>query len=477
MDRDALARLRSWLTTTPRKPLVLRGARQVGKTWLVRALAREAKLDLVEINFERDPQRRSDFAGNDPATILGHLGLRRGIELVPSRTLLFLDEVQAAPEVYAKLRWFAEELPELAVAAAGSLLELALGDGAFRAPVGRIGYRHVEPLGFPEFLRAHGQDALLAALAAHVPHRALSATTHEVATGWLHRYLHVGGMPAVVALDAGGATPRQCRDAQRELMATYRDDFGKYIGRMRRELLDATLLGAARMLGQKFVYARVGEGLNQASVKHALELLVTARLCHFVTHSHARGMPLGGETKDTMRKVVMLDIGLVHALLETPAGAVFPRADDLAPQVRGQLMEQLAGQALRLCGDDLGDGPRLYYWQREGGRAGEIDYLLDDHGHVLPIELKSGSAGSMKSLHQFMADRAQDGPTRGAPQLAVRVDQNPPSLLDVDVRTTQGDEARYTLLSVPPYLLHRLPELTRQVRGAKPPPAARARKK
>ncbi len=471
MDRDALPRLRAWLGARPRKPLVLRGARQVGKTWLVRALAREAELDLVEVNFERDPQRRSDFAANDPATILGHLGLRRGREIRPERTLLFLDEVQAAPEVYAKLRWFAEEQPDLAVAAAGSLLELALGDGAFRAPVGRIGYRHVEPLGFAEFLRAHGQSGLLAALASYTPGSTLSTTTHEVAAGWLHRYLHIGGMPAVVALDVGGATPRQCRDAQRELMATYRDDFGKYIGRMRRELLDATLLGAARMLGQKFVYARVGEGLNQAAVKHALELLVTARLCHFVTHSHARGMPLGGETKDTMRKVVMLDIGLVHALLETPAGTVFPRAEDVAPQVRGQLMEQLAGQALRLCMDDLGDGPRLYYWQREGGRAGEIDYLHDDDGHILPIELKSGSAGSMKSLHQFMADRAE-----GGTQLAVRVDQNPPSVLEVDVRTTQGDPARYTLLSLPPYLLHRLPELTRQVRhhAAKAP---RSRKK
>jgi predicted AAA+ superfamily ATPase len=200
----------------------------------------------------------------------------------------------------------------------------------------------------------------------------------------------------------------------------------------------------ARSIGTKFVYARVGEGVRAHQARRALEMLAAARVCHTVSHSAANGLPLSGESKDSTRKVILNDIGLFHALLRAPATEHFPRWDLLAPQVRGQLAEQLLGQQLRLLGPASGDGPLLHYWQREGGRPGEIDFLVQANSTIVPVEQKSGVAGTMKSLHQFMYDKHLD--------FAIRVDRNPPSEQDVAVRTTLGNPVQYRLRSIPAYL-------------------------
>jgi hypothetical protein len=451
MRRALAAVLDTWLAQHARQPLVLRGARQVGKTWLVRDLGCRSQRDLVELNFERDPGLRRHFSSNDPKQITAELSLALNRDITAPKSLLFLDEIQAAPEVIGKLRWFAEELPELPVVAAGSLLEFALADPTFSVPVGRIGYRQVGPMGFSEYLAAHGENRLLEHLAAFRPGETLSPAAHQRALGWFHRYAMVGGMPRVVAEDATSDDPRSCRQLQRELIATYRDDFSRYSGRLDRDILDRVLLAVARSIGHKFVYARVDQGVKQHQAKRALELLAAARLCDVVRHSAAHGLPLGGEVKDNFRKVILVDVGLLHALLGTPAAGAFPRWDSLSPAVRGQIADQLTGQQLRLLGEGVGSGRELYYWQREGGRPGEIDYLLQVEGRIIPVELKSGTAGAMKSLHQFMFDRRL--------AVAVRVDQNPPSWLSVSVKTTQGDPVEYRLLSLPFYLVWRLPEL------------------
>lgn len=401
----------------------------------------------MELNFERDPRHARVFSAGDPRQILGELSLVFGRDIPVERSLLFLDEIQAAGSILGKLRWFAEELPELPVIAAGSLLEFALADHTFSMPVGRIGFLHLGPMGFDEYLRAHGQARLLAALLAWQPGQPISPTAHTRALEWFHRYAMVGGMPAVVAADVAGEPPRACRELQRDLVATFRADFAKYAGRMDRGVLDHVLEAVARSLGRKFVYAQAADGIKQHQAKRALELLAAARLCHLVRYSAATGVPLGGDATDKFRKAILLDIGLFHALAGTPAGERFPPWRDLAPAVRGQLAEQLVGQALWLGGDPTGDGPRLFYWQREGGRPGEIDFLIQAGGRIVPVELKSGASGAMKSLHQFMFDKQL--------RLAVRIDENPPSLATIDVATTQGDPVRYRLLGLPIYLAWR----------------------
>ncbi len=455
IDRARSADLERWLVAPGRRPLVLRGARQVGKTWLVRALAVTSGRQLIELNLERDPRVAKAFASNHPREILGDLSLMLGRDVAVERSLLFLDEIQAAGGLLAKLRWFAEELPALPVVAAGSLLELTLAEHAFSMPVGRVSFLHIEPLSFDEYLRGHGQARLAATLAGWAPGDELSPAAHARATEWFQRYAMVGGMPAVVAADVGGASARACRELQRDLVATFRADFSKYAGRMDRAVLDHVLDAVASSLGRKFVYARVDEGVKQHLAKRGLELLASARLCHLIRYTAAGGLPLGGEAKDTFRKAMLLDVGVFHALAGTPAGDRFPAMDALAPGVRGQLAEQLVGQALRAAGESTGDGPELFYWQREGGRPGEIDLVVQAGARIVPIEIKAGAAGAMKSLHQFMFDKRLG--------LAVRIDDNPPSMTTLAVMTTQGDRARYELLSLPGYLAWRALALAEQV--------------
>jgi predicted AAA+ superfamily ATPase len=455
MKRIASVELSAWLESEGRKPLIIRGARQVGKTWLVRDLARTSGLDLVEINFEQKPLAFRWFSSNDPRQILGELSLALGREVAPGKSLLFLDEIQAGREVLASLRWFAEQLPGLAVVAAGSLLDFALADSAVRVPVGRVSYLHLEPMSFPEFLQAHGQDRLLQTLSSWSPGDELSPAGHDAATSWFDRFVMTGGMPAVVAADVERGDPRVCRRLQGDLITTFRDDFTRYAGRMDALILDYVLLAAASMLGRKFVAARVGEGVKQHQASRALELLCQARLCHRVLHSAANGIPLGGEVNPRLRKVLLLDVGLAHGLLGTPAGGTFPRWISLAPQLRGQLTEQVAGQQLRLVQARPGHEPSLHYWQREGGRAGEIDFVLQCGARIVPVELKAGAAGAMKSLHQFMFDKRLS--------VAVRLDTNPPSLQPMDLATTQGQPVRYNLLNLPHHLTWRIGELVDKV--------------
>lgn len=448
MNRTVSVRLNAWLADPKRRPLILRGARQVGKTWLVRDLAARSGRDLIELNLEKDPGLAKHFASNDPKRILGELSLALNRDITPERSLLLLDEIQAAGRLLASLRWFYEGMPNLPVIAAGSLLEFALAEHDFSMPVGRVAFQHVEPFSFREFALAHGQDRLIEVLAEWRPGHELSPAAHEQASRWLQRAMMVGGMPAAVTADSDGRLPREVREIQRELVATYRADFAKYHGRMDRDILNHVLQATAGSLGRKFVHSQVGEGVKQHQAKRALDLLTMARVVRQVHHSSANGLPLGGEVKDTFRKVVLLDIGLAHALLGTPAAQAFPAWSALAPALRGQLTDQMAAQELRQLDSGAGDGAELYYWQREGGRAGEIDFLTQIDGRIVPVELKAGASGAMKSLHQFMFDKHLG--------LAVRCDSNPPSVMTVAVKTTQGDQVRYRLVSVPLYLLWNL---------------------
>ncbi len=423
----------------------------MGKTWLVRDLAARSGRELVEVNLERDPRWARIFTGGDPRRMLGDLGAVIGRPITAHRSLLFLDEAQAVPEVLGSLRWFAEEMPDLPVVAAGSLLEFALANTAMRVPVGRVTYRHLEPLSFLEFLQAHGQEQLVQRLAEWRPGGEIGLPIHEAAGAWYERFALVGGMPAVVAKDVEDGESRRCREIQNDLAAAFRDDFARYMGRLDPGILDRVLLAAVAQLGDKFVHARVGEGVKQHQVARAVELLTQARLLTVVHHSTAQGLPLGGSVHARNRKVLLLDIGLAHALAGMPAWPGLPSWSGLADAMRGRLAAQLVGQQLRVLPPGSGLEPALHYWQRSEGRVGEVDFLLQVGARMVPVELKSGSAGAMKSLHQFVFER-------GLP-LALRVDANPPSIQDLAVKTTLGDAVRYRILNLPGYLVWRAAEL------------------
>jgi len=447
MKRSVSIFLKDWLTNPSRKPLVMRGARQVGKTWLVRDLAKTSSRTLIELNFEKQPELAGHFSSNDPDRIISDLEADLGLDIHPDNAILFLDEIQAAPALLASLRWFREEMPELPVVAAGSLLDFTLEEHDFSMPVGRIMYCHVEPLSFFEFLEASGNEKLREVLYAAGNTGILSPRLHERSLDLFSEYCITGGLPEIVAAWVEVRNDDQRLQLQQDLIAAYRDDFNKYRKRVPTDLLRRVMDAVPKQMGGNFVYNHVDADSSHRNLKQAVEMLALARVCHRIEHTAANGLPLGAEGNPRLFKMMMVDIGISTAQL----GLSRLEVRNLNQTVwanKGGLAEQFVGQHLR-CLFKPWEEPRLFYWQRTGGRQGELDFIFQYGPHIIPIEVKSSSAGSMKSLHAFMQKKQLP--------LAVRLDTNPPSVQDLDVRTTTGEQARYRLVSLPLYMTETLP--------------------
>lgn len=451
MQRLALAYLKeNWLGSVDRKPLVMRGARQVGKTWLVRQLAALSGRTLAEVNFEKTPQASSLFSSNDPHQILRALSVFLNQKIELSQSLLFLDEIQAAPEILAKLRWFYEECPELPVIAAGSLLEFVLEDHRFSMPVGRVSYMHVEPLSFEEFLLARNQEILCDYLLNFQFDQEIPEAIHAQVLSLFKEYIFVGGMPAVVSRWAEEQLVASIHQLQNDLLATYRDDFAKYGKRIASDRLDEIMMSVPKRLGQKYVYSKVNPSLNGQTVKQILSLFNKARVCHRVSGCSANGVPLSAEIKEKYFKEIFLDTGLCSVALGLNYLQI-QSTDEIDLVNSGAIAEQVVGQLLRTI-DPFYVEPALYYWQREAeGSSAEIDYVIQHGNHVIPIEVKAGSTGSLKSLHLFMDSKEK--------KVAIRINADRPSKTDVTIQGSRGQPVTYRLLSLPLYLtgqIHRL---------------------
>ena len=447
MKRSTATFLDKWIKDSARKPLVLRGARQVGKTWLVRDLAQRHGRTLIELNMERRPELADHFRSNDPNRAVSDLSADLGISISPETCLLFIDEVQATPHLLTFLRWFHEDMPEMPVVSAGSLLDFALREHEFSMPVGRISYCYLEPVSFYEFLDASGNELLKSALIAAGETLDLNPRHHQRALELFSEYCLVGGLPEVVSDWIAKRDDARRLQLQRDLIATYRDDFNKYRGRLPADLLRGVMDAIPRQLGGRFVYSHVAMEAKHRDIKQALELLRLARVCHRVDHTAANGLPLGAETNTGTFKVILADVGLTAVQLG------LSRLDlrDLNAVVwanKGGVAEQFVGQHLR-CLSQAYEDPRLFYWQRTEGRQGEIDYIIQHGSHVIPVEVKAGKAGAMKSLHAFMHGKQLS--------CALRLDANAPSSQEVDVQTTTGDPVMYRLLSLPLYMVESIP--------------------
>ncbi|MCF8125083.1 MAG: ATP-binding protein [Desulfotignum sp.] len=449
MERSASQHLDNWLVEKNRKPLVIRGARQVGKTWLVRDLATRHNLTLIELNFERNPSLADLFNTNDPRETLLNLESEFNTPIHPKTTLVFLDEIQAAPEIFAKLRWFKEDVEDLALIAAGSLLEFSLNTYQYSMPVGRISYFYLEPFSFFEFLQATGNDFLLKKLARFSMNDSIPLSLHEKALKLYHTYCLVGGMPEVLQKWADTGDLKACMKLQQDLLATFREDFYKYGDRFDPDLLFKLFISVCRQIGTKFVYSRVDPSAASPAVKNGLSLLCKARVFSQTRHTSANGLPLGAESNDKFFKILLTDTGLVSAQLDLTS-IPYSQAKDIFFTNKGPLAEQFVGQQLRAVQSPLTD-PSLFYWQRTGGRQGEIDYIIQHRNRIIPVEIKSGKAGSMKSLHQFMHDKGLD--------LALRINANLPAVEQISIKTTKGDPVSYALISIPLYLAQQIDAL------------------
>ena len=450
MYRNALSYLENWLSLQARKPLIIRGARQVGKTWLVREFAKAKHLTLIEINFEKRPDRADLFKSNDPQQILLELSSAFNQPIDPKKCILFLDEIQAAPDILAKLRWFAEDCSELPVIAAGSLLEFLLHDHTFSMPVGRITYLHLEPLSFEEFLLARDKKMLLSYLQQFDFTNAVPQSIHHDLLSLFREYVLVGGLPAAVFNWVTTKSLHNVSAIHQDLLSTYRDDFPKYRGRIAIDRLYETINVVPKLLGEKFVFSHVNKDAQASSIKQSFELLCRARICHRVSACSANGVPLAAETKEKYFKALFLDVGLCSASLKLNFSNI-QSADDVMLINQGGIAEQVVGQLLRTI-DPFYMEPALFYWLRdETGYNAEIDYLIQHGNTVVPIEVKAGSTGSLKSLHVFMELKNY--------QMAVRVNADFPSKTDVSVKSRAGKDVRYRLLSIPFYLIGQMTRL------------------
>lgn len=448
VNRSEIKSLQIWATQPERKPLVVRGARQVGKSTLVRQLADAVPLVLVEINFERNPEFRDAFATRNPTQILTTLQLLTGKRIRAGETLLFLDEIQAAAEALAALRYFFEEMPQLHVIAAGSLLEFTLADAQFSMPVGRVEYMHLGPLQFEDFLAAAGestlvswlQDVPLAELAAGAMVRAV----HEKYMARLRQYWIVGGLPEAVASFVQRQDFTEVGRIHHSIVATYRDDFSKYSHGALKTRVQLVFDKLPAMVGRKFKYVQISADHRAAELAAALQQLCQARVAFKVLHTSANGVPLGAEAHERNFKTLCMDVGLMCTALHLSLLEL--GKEDLSLVNDGAVAEQFIGQHLLYSGPHY-EMPALHYWMREAKSASaEIDYVIAHGQHVIPVEIKAGKSGTLKSLHYFLKEKRRT--------FGLRFNAHMPSLLsESTLATSDKTELRYELLSLPLYMV------------------------
>ena len=438
MKRTAERELLQWYRRTKRKPIVLRGARQVGKSTLVRQFAKDAGVALHEVNLERHPELAAAFATLRTETILSELEAIVRAPIRADGAILFLDEIQAVPEAIPALRYLSEDRPELPVAAAGSLLEFALAKHSFSMPVGRISYLHIQPMDFREYAEEREPD-LLRYLAADVILAGVPAAAHDRLLRLLREYLAVGGMPeAVLAMSETGSA-MEASAVQSQILQTYRDDFAKYASDRRLALLQTLFTGLPRWVGKKAKYVNFSREDLSRDVKAGLELLRKAKVFTAVRHADGNGTPMAAEENPSVWKPLFLDVGLMNKAEGLDAATV-ARMDGVRLVNEGALAEQFAGQHL-LALDGPTEDPSLHYWLREG-KAGnaEVDYLVQMAGIIHPVVIKAGASGSLRSLGQFVREKGS--------RTAYRFDLNPFSR-----QTVRHDDSG----GIPPFELVSLP--------------------
>lgn len=437
--------------------LVIRGARQIGKSTLVRLFAEQIGRPLAEVNLERHPELNAVFEGMSPEQIVNQIEALPRMPAVDADSLLFLDEIQATPAAIAALRNFYEERREIPVVAAGSLMEFALTERRISIPVGRIQYLHMGPMTFTEYLEALGESKLKDSIASYVFGLELGPVVHKRLLELLRSYYFVGGMPGAVSVYAQSRKFSDVGSVHNSIIETYREDFQKYARSRNLQRMQHVLIFVARNVGVKVKYSNVLKDAHSATIRQDLDLLSMARVVSKVIHTHASGLPLQADLDEKAYKLLFLDVGLMNALCGV-GWSVLSRLDDIQLVNEGSIAEQFVGQHLL---ELLAESPNrdLTYWLREGRSSNaEVDFVMAFDRAIVPIEVKSGGRGSLRSLHQFVGEKRVP--------LAVRFDGNLPSMQTVRTTIQTGDravEVNYRLLSLPLYLVERVGEVLRHL--------------
>ncbi len=457
LNRSSDSFLKAWYRKKRRKPLVIRGARQVGKSTLVRRFARSNGLILNEINLEQHLYLDKIFQTLDIDIIIKELDALVGRNILAHEAVLFLDEIQATPHAIQALRYFFEIKPELPVISAGSLLEFALADHHFSIPVGRIEYYHLGPMTFSEFLAALDPNLVSYCTEFQID-QPMPLSAHQKLTKRQREYLFVGGMPEAVQVFIETEALGEVTAVHRSIAETYQDDFSKYASKKDLMLMQRVFRQIPRIIGQKVKYSNISKEDKSREVKAVIDLLVKARVCHQVFHSHCSGVPLMADINENVYKLLFMDVGMA-AYLSGLDWIALQELDRQALVNEGKLAEQFVGQHLV----NPFEPPRLNYWLRKAKSANaEVDYVTASGSQVVPIEVKAGKSGTLKSLQQFVLNKHTD--------LCIRFDLNPPDIGRIThaARVSDGSvPVSYTLLSLPLYIVEELPRLVNEIRMGK----------
>lgn len=441
MFRKHIKYIEKWFGRSTRKPLIIRGARQVGKTTAVTLAAEALGVELITLNMEDPHSFLSELPNNDPKTIFEIIALSRGkTNLDPTKTLFFFDEAQQHPAIIPFLRYCYERTPEYRVILTGSLLEFVINAPDFSFPVGRVEFLYMNPMTFDEYLRGIEQAPLADKLESFDFANPPSQALHEIYTQHVRTYAVVGGMPEAIKVYRDTKSWLEVARVKASILETYYADFGKYHRHIKSDVIQQVFQKLSLSISQKTVYAQLAEGERGEINKKAVQALELARVISRCFHSSGNGVPLAAEQKDSHFKTFFLDVGLALSALGLSIDAVDTELNNTA---RGSIAEQFIAQHL-LDDRELFQKPQLHYWNRQKqGTTSEIDFLSVHQGHVIPIEVKSGASGQMKSLQVFMEVKQPHGGK------ALRFLNNLPEKQAVSLK--KGGS--YELINLPHYLV------------------------
>ena len=395
MYRNAINDLYKWKAKRDKKPLIIRGARQVGKTWLMREFGRDAFAEMVYINFDNNMQMRDLFSVDmSIGRIITGLEIYVGHKIEPSNTLLIFDEIQEVPQALAALKYFNENAPEYQIVCAGSLLGVALHSGT-SFPVGKVEFLDLYPLSFTEFMQAMGKERFVELL--EKQDFVMATAFKQEYIDLLKHYYYVGGMPEVVKNFAANKDFGEAREIQQRILYAYEQDFSKHAPNeivLRIRMLWASIPAQLAKENKKFVYGIIKEGARAKEYEVALMWLSDCGLVHKVHRVTAPHLPLAAYEDLKAFKLFVLDIGLLSCMVRLNQ-KVLLSGNELFKEFKGALTEQYVLQQLATL-----KGMGVYYWTNDRGSA-EIDFLLDDGADVVPIEVKAETNLKAKSLKTY----------------------------------------------------------------------------
>ncbi len=396
MDRLVYQELRSWKTSSSRKPLLVQGGRQVGKTWLLKDFGQREYRDCAYFNFEETRALSSLFEGDlAPAKILESLSAYLGRSIRPETTLLFFDEIQECPKALTSLKYFCEQAPEFHLVAAGSLLGVSVGKTS-SFPVGKVNFLTMYPLSFFEFLKALGEDPLLELLQGKTSFDPLAGLLHEKLNGLLRVFLFVGGMPEVVQNYIQTRDFVSSRGIQKEILKAYERDFSKHTTATQAVRVSEIWRSIPSQLSRenkKFKYSDVKKGGRASQFESAVEWLRCAGLMYTSVNVTSARLPLSGYEEHDRFKVYVNDCGLLGAMIDVPSHVIV-LGHSLFSEYNGAFVENMI--ATELARKNEG---KLHYWISDG--IAEVDFLVVHNGMILPLEVKSGLHRDIKSLRVY----------------------------------------------------------------------------